>query len=648
MGKILISIVAVASLAFALWFLFQWEGDSDSSATLSNAGAAALETNASASQQSEGELLQSSGNSSANRSAVKPLTGESSDAEPTIAGAVPIHEEGETVIEVLVVDGANRPIEGAIVTSNKVEENPQALDLSQIFRSAGRKTNSQGLVSMVLKVDELVRVIAKADGFASGASKGIELDADAVQKRVTITLTEGGSVGGRLLDVHEVPAADIPITIHLEQWPGSVGSTPSLQMEKTDTAGDGTLLFENLTPGKYTLYTRAKNEARTLVPNQSVALEVHEGKRTMVQFAQISDSFVQVHGVVIRNSEPLGKAGISIHWADRSRGYLGKKVKTGDDGRFTIILDEGAKYSFHISPRGGGNIFREIEIPSVARHEVEISFDTCSLAGLLLGPEGKPVEGLEIIAYGSSSVVGAGTTIQFTMSKAGGAFEFIGLVDGSYKLEASTLSVLPEPAAAPKHPYLGSAELKDLTLNAGESREGVELRMSAAAAVDGRVSDAAGKAVARATIECRGEGSLGSSQWNADKSGMFLAGGLQPGNYLVRATRQKQLSPWISIQAKLNTTTTVEGLVLQPGCLIDIEALRGSEPMGRAYVSIESEEGVEVDARILRNGKGQLGPVLPGTYTLTVKLVGDDKSEASQTIFVQGKATLKVEIEMPE
>ena len=68
---------------------------------------------------------------------------------------------------------------------------------------------------------------------------------------------------------------------------------------------------------------------------------------------------------------------------------------------------------------------------------------------------------------------------------------------------------------------------------------------------------------------------------------------------------------------------------------------------GVAFAQIHSEDGMREDSRIVTNGKGQLGPVLPGTYTVTVKLVGDDEKEFSQILVVAGEPTLEVKVELP-
>ncbi len=650
MGKKLFLLVAMATMAIALWVLLPRNTEPIMGGELPTPMAVEPEQDTPVSNLQDSVVLRPAEDSSPSRSAVEPSTAEAVKADPVATAPDPQqeHEHAGSLVEVLVVDIADKPIEGATVVPNEVAGGMSSLASFRNARGRGAVTNEQGLVSMAPNIEGLIRVVVTADGFAPGTSGAFEHDASASQKRVKVVLNTGGWAEGQLLDIHGEPASGISITIHLAKWPDTIGRSSTGVMRKTNTAEDGSFLFENLTPGVHTLYTRATGMRLESVPKQRVVVEIKEGEGTIVPFAQISKSFVKVHGLVIRNSEPLANASIGISWANRKRGYLGKKTKTDDDGRFTIILDEAANYRFQISPRGsGGAIFREVEIPSVERHEIEISFDTGSISGHLLGPNGEPIEGLEITAIGRSAEKGSFTTVQSTKSQADGTFEFLNLAGGRYELTAKTISIIPIPAATPKYPYFGSAEQKGLEVKAGGLLEGVELRMSAAAAVTGTVTDEAGKAVSGATVEFRGDSPMDNSQWKADESGTFLAGGLKPGHYLVRATRHKKLSAWVSVQAKAKTTTDLESMALQAGSLISIEAVRGGESAGRVHARIRAEDGFRTTSGILRDGKGQLGPILPGTYTVTVKPTGKGKKEASMTLIVSGEPSLEVRIELP-
>ena len=271
----------------------------------------------------------------------------------------------------------------------------------------------------------------------------------------------------------------------------------------------------------------------------------------------------------------------------------------------------------------------------------------------LLGPDGVPVEGLELTAYGRSGADGSATTIQTTTSESGGVFKFPDLASGTYTIEAKTISILSlvgQPASAPKFPFLGSAKLTEIQVNAGESLEGVQLLMWAAGAIDGVVSTEPGGGIAGAVVEIEGVSAMDRSVWKVDASGSFLAGGLKPGHYQVRVIRQNELSPWIAVEAEAMTTVTVDGLVLAPGTLLDIEASIAGEPVDRGQAHINDNDGVSRIRNFgsLRKGKAQIGPVPPGTYTVTVIQSGDDKLTGSQEVVVSGEPALKVEIDLQD
>ena len=80
--------------------------------------------------------------------------------------------------------------------------------------------------------------------------------------------------------------------------------------------------------------------------------------------------------------------------------------------------------------------------------------------------------------------------------------------------------------------------------------------------------------------------------------------------------------------------------------MVKVKAQSNGQPAGRAYVSLRSEDGVRVASSVMVNGNQQLGPVLPGSYRVRVKLYGDDKSTTTQTVTVAGEPSVEVVIEM--
>ncbi|WP_419190623.1 carboxypeptidase regulatory-like domain-containing protein [Saltatorellus ferox] len=651
MRKLALSVVVVASSALILWTVIRSGGEASSGDDPLFARTAGPESAADASSSSDGKPLLPVEGATADRAPVAQAAELPPMSEPTAPVPEAVEESGEAAIEVLVMDAARSPIEGAAVQVQGATLDLQAMMAGRAWLRSGSKTNAEGLVSIVPTVDGLVRLVAKANGFATGSSEPFDVAAAAGGERVEIVLTTGGSVVGRLLDIHGAPAADVRISLQLTHWAGSRTRGNAMSMGTTKTLGDGTLLFENVTPGAYNLYVNSDEEQVAVIPRERVTLEVREGEQTVVQFADRLDSFVRVTGVVRRNAEPLTHASISIGHADRSRGYLGKKTKTDKDGRFEIILDEAGAYRFQISA-GESSVFEEVEVPQVENHDVTISFETGRLSGRLLDADGAPVEGMEIMAFGSSSEGRAGSTMQSAQSKAGGTFEFLGLPGGTYKLKARTIPIAAgrfEPLGAPTHPLLGSAEVTGLELHGGDSLDDVELQLSAAGAVSGRILDAESLPVGGALIEFQGPTPLDNSLWKADSSGVFLAGGLRPGTYMIRAMQQAQVSPWVSVSATVMTTAPAGDLVLQTGTFLEVEAVSTTESIpDRIYVSLLDVDQRALAQEILQNNRTHLGPILPGTYTLKARGVSDDNWSTSQVVVVDGEPSQKVQLELPE
>ena len=650
MKKNSLSILAVAILAIAItaWALVARSGDQRVAASLSGPSAETLSPVA-----APGDLIDAEPRAELQRTAVEDTSSEATNLDvaraqpehtPPAPGAAAIPAQNEGSVAVTVLDEAGRPLAGAEVHAERVGS--RALNRTQ---SSGT-TDEHGLARITNIPLGLVHLWAEAPNMAPGSRDVVKLTAERPGDTVEIVLTTGGSVVGRLRDLNGELASGIRISIHLSAWPGQLDRGHPGVMQGTDTAADGTFRFDHLTPGSYTLYTRAEGERIEHVPEQRVELEVVAGQTTEVQFADSASSYVKLSGIVLCNGEPLTNAGLNLGWADRSRGYLGKSTKTDDSGRFKITLDEGGGYRFQISKRGTvGSVFREISIPSTASHEIGIAFSTGRILGHLFGPDGEPVAGLKLTAYGRSDEPGPGSSVAYAQTDEAGAYEFPNLLCATYKVVAAVNAVSPEPLAAPSYPYMGSAKVSDLELGPGETLAGVDLTLSAAAALEGRVTDAEGSPAGSATVECvpvGTRGGPGSSRWRVEESGEYVAGGLEPGDYRVRAIRQREISAWKTVTARLGASGRAD-LVLEPGTVVNLEVRADGEPVQGGWVRVVDADGIILDSAILKAGSAQLGPFYPGTYEALASMSGGEERPASQSITVAGERSITVELEMP-
>jgi len=563
---------------------------------------------------------------------------QAAEARPPRAAAA----EGGT-ISVTVLDAAGAPLSDASVRVREVTADRMA------NLNGGRleTTNAEG----VAEVDSLewrsYRAMAQAEGRAPGFSQVVKLSEAEPSARVVLQLGQGGRVVGRLLDVRRKPAAGIRLSIHLREFPGQVQRQSPSVMASSDTDSDGEFEFDNLAPGSYALYTRAKGEDKERVPDRSISLEVLEGQTTQVEFEDLSASFVKVSGRVTINGEPAAGTRLSFNWADRSRGYLGKNAKTGEDGAFAITLDEPGAYRVQVTQRLG-SFFREFSVPAAETHEVELAFHTGSISGTVRSALGAPVGGFPLRAIGRSEDEAGGSMVSSTSTNEEGDFEFPHLLPGTYSIRASEDTRRLSDRGPRAAPHLGSVSVERLALAANERLRDVELKLSAAGALELRVLDSKRAPVASAAIHCRrirGEFQPGPEAPVSDAEGVHLWGGLDEGEYLVSATLDTATSTWERVQVRSNETREVE-LVLERGTVVHARWVQDGSSAEGIYLSLYSADDVHLDFGRQKEGGCDFGPLSPGTYLLVGSGRGEGSVPVRHEFTVQGEESLLVEVDL--
>lgn len=572
------------------------------------------------------------------------LDGDSRGNQDDVATVAPT-PSATHVLEVVVVNADGAPIEHAKVRAEVVSKGqfPRRSTVQAL------PTNAQGRTGFTSLPFELIRVVASAPDFASNAAEIVKLAPNAPTEKVEIVLSQGGSVVGKLMDIRGAAAKDVRLSIHLRAWPDQIGAGTPGHMQSTNTDLDGNFRFAHLPPGLYTLYTRASGEALELVPAQQLQVDVMEGETTEVAFEDLSQSFVKLTGVVMRNGEPIPNARINFGWADRSRGYLGKRCKADDDGRFQILLDEAGGYRVQISGTGGrGSVFREIVVPAVEEHDVEIAFETGSLAGHVYGPNGETVAGYSLTALGRSTEgqAASGSSVSMTKTREDGSFEFTDLLASTYRISAGDLPGALDSSASALTPHLGSASVSGIEVSAGSTVQGVDLRLPPAAAIEVLVVDGEGSPVEKANLECRPEGQSihMASRAKSDASGKAVFGGLNTSQYFLRASLHKEASKWVSCRGRLNETASVK-LFLEPGTTLQISILENDQPAEACHLTLYDMDGAQLSSQLVRRGSIKLGPWTPGAYKV-VATTRDREVRAEQVVQVSGQPSIPVRLQM--
>jgi len=573
---------------------------------------------------------------------------ESDDAplEKPEAAAEPQELPAAHGIRVTVLDPAGAPVVGADVELQLVGERM----IYERHKPRIEPTDDAGRTTIEEVPPKPVRVSATKPGFAAAASDVLRPGEDGHRRSLEIRLGVGGAVEGILPGLDGEPAAGVALSIHLRAWPGQLGNDYPGVSKRATTTMNGSFRFEHLTPGVHSLRTLDGGTGLERVGERSLEVLVVEGETTRAVFEDLSASFVRLEGQVLCNGEPVAEARISVGWADRSRGYLGKSAKADAEGRFELVLDEGGDYRFQISRSGTrGSVFQQHSLPQAERHFLELAYETAGLSGTVFGPDGQPVPDFPVMALGRQGEGAGGTSVRSTRTDASGAYELPDLLVADYRVLAGVQQLHPDQPVENPRPFLGSANATDVRLGPGEHREGVDLRLPAAGVIDARVVDGDGRPVPSAQLNCYSPGSVGlgsTSRAQTDESGALQLGGLAPGVHHVKAQLEAEISAWSTVEVSAERVTTLE-LRIAPGTLLDVELRGGSDEKPPPYLSaVDSLERLGGFARI-HEGRAEIGPLSPGRYAIRVPGPEGEEPAILAHVEVDGEPRRSIVIDLP-
>ena len=207
---------------------------------------------------------------------------------------------------------------------------------------------------------------------------------------------------------------------------------------------------------------------------------------------------------------------------------------------FLLLLIAGAQSQAAQAPR---------DVPAGAR--------TASIAGLVTEKgSGQPLPRI-VVRLGKADP----TTDLETLTDADGRYEFSGLEAGDYALSAAPdrhrSTYLPQRFGEKNPTQFFAMRLPpNVEVKAGETRTSMDMALTRALAIEGRVSDPSDEPMAEVQIHVSSAGGPGSFARSAstDDLGMYRVYGLAPGRYRVCADVQGRVDPSASDTASLTRT----------------------------------------------------------------------------------------------
>lgn len=359
---------------------------------------------------------------------------------------------------------------------------------------------------------------------------------------------------------------------------------------------------------------------------------------------------MNVTGVVLENDLPVPNARLGFSFPNGPPGLRTARTKADEGGRFEINLDGGGQYRVQVSGGHlGGSVFTQADIPNNPVHEIEVQFSTGRIQGRVLGPDGNPISDYALMASGRSPDRNRGSAIARATTNAEGAFEFSSLLAATYSVRPGRDMDPRSMLKSSNTPFVGEASVSGLVVEAGVTLSDVELQLPAAAAVEVFVTDPEGNPISGAKVSCGLTGThFGFGQHGkvtTDHSGRALLGGLPAGEYLIHATREREVSDKVGATLAVNSTQTAR-LILKQGTIVEVEVQSAGEVPERGFVRLQDADGRMLSAAILANGKARLGPLTAGSYVVHASTRDGNPRVAEQAILVSGQESLSVSLDL--
>lgn len=522
----------------------------------------------------------------------------------------------------VVVDEAGAPIAGAEITSS-VGALPQRLPMAarmRAYQSRGALVRSgpDGRFrwgGLAAGVDVELRVTKT--GFAPARVAATPPSSGQPARPLRIVLRRGRSAFGRVLGPDQRPVAGAQVSLRTAVAAGPrerfrVALDPeSLDTFEAVTGAEGRFDLGNLPTGRYDLKARGRGWAPLTVPN----LEIPEGNRATDLGTLVLARGVALEGSVVDSAgKPVEGAEIRVN--DTGQPVPFRRLEAGGepvglsglDGFFRIEdLRAGNTVDLSVARTGyGPGEAREVQVP--AEQPVRIVLQAVgAVSGRVVDPDGEPV-------------ADASVRVDFRPRTSGGFMAFSGApqadqtdAEGSFRIT----DVMPGPVGlVAQAPGWQAGTVADLDLKPGEEKRGVEIVLSPAAVLEGRVLSPSGRALPGAEVHLPPEGMRRSGYHRAgtDGDGRYVLDSLPPGQLTVEATHPDHGTARRQVELRVGDNSldiTLEGGSEVSGRVID----ETGAPVAGAQVILGTPDVFQVlRATTQSDGSFRLAAVADGSY----------------------------------
>src|SRR5215210_13367 len=553
----------------------------------------------------------------------------------------------------IVVDETGAPVAGAEITASL--GGLQGLPMPARIRAFGargalvRSGRDGRFRRRGLSAGMEVELRVAKDGFAPLRVQAPPPSPGQPARPLRIVLQRGRSAFGRVLDPDQRPIAGAQVTLRT-----SLTSDPktrfhaALQPESLDTfeaatKADGRFDLGNLPAGRYDLTARGRGWAPLTIPN----LEVPEGNR-----ATDLGTLVLAHGVALEGAV-VDASGKPVEGAEIRLNEAGEPViprfrdensepegLSGADGFFRIEdLRAGSTVDVSVARSGyAPGAAQGVQVPT--EQPLRISLQAVgSVSGRVVDPDGKPIAGAYV--HVEIRPRGRGGFLAFSGGPRGDRSD----AEGSFRIK----DVTPGPVSlSARAPGWQDGSVPDLELRGGEDKRGVEIVLSAAAILTGRVLSPSGRAVPEAQVLLApGESRSGGFHMStADGDGRYVLDSLPPGQRTIEASHPEHGTVRRQVDLRVGENSldiTLEGGSEVSGRVFDDLGV----PVAGADVWITSPGGARpLSTTSQSDGSFRIAAVADGSYRAGAYKEGFARAEMVP-VTVDGSSVAGIELRLP-
>ncbi len=444
--------------------------------------------------------------------------------------------EPDLALTGVVVDEAGSPVAGAeIAPTVKNRPHLPVGELMRVIRNRGSLARSGPggrfrLGGLIAGVDYELRVTK--DGFAPSRVQAAAPDGAPGRPAapLRLVLERGRSAFGKVLDPDRRPVAGAQVTLRTSVPAGPERFRAALRPENQDTfeavtGADGRFDLRHLPAGRYDLTARGRGWAPLTVPSLGIP-EAHRatdlGTLVLAPGVALEGSVVDsagkpVEGAAIHLREPIDNSfPFPLPGPEEEPAAL-----SGPDGFFRIEdLRAGSTVSLSVLRTGymAGEA-KGVRLPVDQPVRIALQ-EVGTLSGRVVDSDGEPVADISVrVGFQQRHlfVRGSGSTPMESRSDPEGLFRIQDVPPGPVDLVAQASGWQPGTVAG-------------LELRAGEDKRGIEIVLSPAAVLRGRVLAPSGRAVPDAQVHLAPEDrQSGLHMVSTDDEGRYELDSLPPG-----------------------------------------------------------------------------------------------------------------------